>query len=121
MELLTDAGGVQLLLALPRNQHTHGGLGLALFALASLPLAFERVCALPRAVVRDMVACALALLTCNHDSVRIWGEEGVRVCVRNRCEGEGAVGGWGLWFMRLLVTIGGWWLSATSPLTSLPF
>ncbi|KIY96542.1 HIV-1 Vpr-binding protein [Monoraphidium neglectum] len=69
-ELLVEAGGVQLLLALPRNQHSYPGLSLALFGLAALPLAFERACALPAPVPREMVAAALSLLTSGSDVAR---------------------------------------------------
>jgi len=69
-ELLVEAGGVQLLLALPRDQHSCPGLSLALFGLAALPLAFERACALPAPVPRDMLAAALGLLTSGSDVAR---------------------------------------------------
>lgn len=35
VELFTDAGGVQLLLALPRTQHTYSGLSLCLYGLSA--------------------------------------------------------------------------------------
>lgn len=70
VELITDAGGIHLLLSLPRNQNTYGGLSLALFGLASLPLAFERICALPAPVPSQLVSLSLALLGSGFDQAR---------------------------------------------------
>ncbi|KAK9811850.1 hypothetical protein WJX72_011159 [[Myrmecia] bisecta] len=69
-ELFVDAGGIQLLLALPQTPHTRGGLSLALFGFASLPLAFERVCALPTAIPSQLVETVLALLSSGFDPAR---------------------------------------------------
>jgi hypothetical protein len=46
------------------------GLSLALFGLASLPLAFERTCALPPPVPSQLVAAALSLLAASSDAAR---------------------------------------------------
>jgi len=46
------------------------GLSLALFGLASLPLAFERTCALPAPVPSDLVAAGLSLLAAANDAAR---------------------------------------------------
>ncbi|BDA44800.1 probable DDB1- and CUL4-associated factor 1 at C-terminar half [Coccomyxa sp. Obi] len=69
-ELFVESGGVQLLLSLPRNKHTFVGLSFAFFGLASVPLAVERVCALPTEVVEELVERALSLLTCGYDPAR---------------------------------------------------
>ena len=42
-DALVEAGGVQLLLGLPHNQHTHTGLSLAFFGLSSIPSAFDQL------------------------------------------------------------------------------
>lgn len=67
---MADGGGIQLLVSLPRGPSTHGGLSLALFGLASLPLAFERVCALPAGLPAALVSLALALLASGFDPAR---------------------------------------------------
>ncbi|KAF6254729.1 hypothetical protein COO60DRAFT_1642091 [Scenedesmus sp. NREL 46B-D3] len=69
-ELLVELGGVQLLLACPRTPHSSMGLSLALFGLASLPLAFERTCALPQPVPSQLVSAALSLLAASSDAAR---------------------------------------------------
>lgn len=46
------------------------GLSLTLFGLASLPLAFERTCALPAPVPAQMVQAGLALLAVANDAAR---------------------------------------------------
>ena len=38
-----DRGGVQLLMSLPHSQHTRGFVSMALFCLASIPQALERL------------------------------------------------------------------------------
>eukprot|EP00775_Hariotina_reticulata_P010780 gene10779-10936_t len=53
-----------------KNSHTSMGLSLALFGLASLPLAFERTCALPPPVPSDLVAAGLSLLAASNDAAR---------------------------------------------------
>jgi hypothetical protein len=46
------------------------GLSLTLFGLASLPLAFERTCALPAPVPAQMVQAGLGLLAAASDAAR---------------------------------------------------
>lgn len=46
------------------------GLSLALFGLASLPLAFERTCALHPPVPSQLVSAALSLLAASSDAAR---------------------------------------------------
>lgn len=53
-ELFVEGGGLSALLALPRVPLTHGGLALCLAAIANLPLAMERVCALPAPAVNQV-------------------------------------------------------------------
>ncbi|KAF5830074.1 hypothetical protein DUNSADRAFT_15056, partial [Dunaliella salina] len=69
-ELFVEAGGVQLLLQIPRNQHSFNGLSLALYGLASLPEAFERVCMLPNPLVDQLVQITLQLLRSGYDAAR---------------------------------------------------
>ena len=42
-EQLVEGGGVPLLLSLPHSQHTRGFVSMALFCLASIPQALERM------------------------------------------------------------------------------
>ena len=42
-EQLVDRGGVQLLMTLPHSPHTRGFVSMALFCLASIPQALERM------------------------------------------------------------------------------
>jgi HIV-1 Vpr-binding protein len=53
-----------------RTPHTSMGLSLALFGLASLPLAFERTCALRAPVPAQLVSAALGLLAASSDAAR---------------------------------------------------
>lgn len=53
-----------------RNTHTQMGLSLTLFGLASLPLAFERTCALPAPVPAQLIQAGLGLLTASNDAAR---------------------------------------------------
>lgn len=46
------------------------GLSLSLFGLASLPLAFERTCALPEPVSSQLVQAGLGLLAAPNDAAR---------------------------------------------------
>jgi len=46
------------------------GLSLTLFGLASLPLAFERTCALPAPVPAQLVQAGLGLLAAPNDAAR---------------------------------------------------
>jgi hypothetical protein len=46
------------------------GLSLTLFGLASLPLAFERTCALPAPVPAQLIQAGLGLLTASNDAAR---------------------------------------------------
>lgn len=46
------------------------GLSLALFGLASLPLAFERTCALPHPIPQNLTTAGLTLLAASNDSAR---------------------------------------------------
>lgn len=46
------------------------GLSLALFGLASLPLAFERTCATPPPVPQELTAAGLTLLAASSDAAR---------------------------------------------------
>lgn len=46
------------------------GLSLTLFGLASLPLAFERTCALPAPVPAQLVQAGLGLLAAANDAAR---------------------------------------------------
>eukprot|EP00898_Chlorokybus_atmophyticus_P007939 jgi/Chlat1/8146/Chrsp76S07604 len=68
--LLVDAGGVQLLLALPRAPYTYAGISFCLFGLASNVVVMERICGLPSPVPADVVSAALELLACAHDPAR---------------------------------------------------
>ncbi|GFR42558.1 hypothetical protein Agub_g3469, partial [Astrephomene gubernaculifera] len=42
-EVFVEAGGVEVVLGLPRNPHTYSGLATLLYSLAAAPLAFERL------------------------------------------------------------------------------
>ena len=46
------------------------GLSLALFGLASLPLAFERTCALPPPIPQNLTTAGLTLLAASSDAAR---------------------------------------------------
>ncbi|KAG2449728.1 hypothetical protein HYH02_005255 [Chlamydomonas schloesseri] len=67
-EQLVEAGGVELLLAMPRNPHTYSGLAMMLYSLAAAPLAFERLLAAGHAAAA--VGAALGLLGCGQDGAR---------------------------------------------------
>ncbi|KAL3844348.1 hypothetical protein ACJIZ3_001751 [Penstemon smallii] len=65
--LFVDRGGMQRLLAVPRNAHTFFGLSSCLFTIGSIQGIMERVCALPSNVVHQIVELALQLLECPQD------------------------------------------------------
>ncbi|MEW5311080.1 MAG: hypothetical protein WDW38_002823 [Sanguina aurantia] len=69
-ELFVEAGGVAKLLSLPRTLATFQGISMALFGLASIPLAFERVAALPAPQPQQLVEATLGFLTCGSDPGR---------------------------------------------------
>eukprot|EP00803_Ostreobium_quekettii_P004630 evm.model.scf_672.6 EVM.evm.TU.scf_672.6 scf_672:23684-28573(+) len=69
-ELLINEGGVQLLLSVPRSQHTQGALAMCLFGLASTPLAFERVCCLQCPGPAQITNAALGLLGSGFDAAK---------------------------------------------------
>ncbi|KAI5071334.1 hypothetical protein GOP47_0013585 [Adiantum capillus-veneris] len=68
--LFVDRGGVQLILAAPRNAQTYTGISLCLFAFASIQGVMERVCTAPTEVVNEVVSLALHVLECVQDSAR---------------------------------------------------
>ncbi|MCO5576210.1 hypothetical protein L7F22_030018 [Adiantum nelumboides] len=68
--LFVDRGGVQLILAAPRNSQTYTGISLCLFAFASIQGVMERVCTAPTEVVNEVVSLALHVLECVQDSAR---------------------------------------------------
>ncbi|XP_024996261.1 DDB1- and CUL4-associated factor homolog 1 isoform X2 [Cynara cardunculus var. scolymus] len=68
--LFVDRGGIQKLLALPRESLTFYGLSSCLFAIGSLQGIMERVCALPSDVIHQLIALALQLLECSQDQAR---------------------------------------------------
>lgn len=61
-ELFIEQGGVQLLLSVPRTLATQAGIAQCLHGLASVPLAFEKVCSFSDAIVEEVVGVALAIL-----------------------------------------------------------
>ncbi|KAK6137162.1 hypothetical protein DH2020_029087 [Rehmannia glutinosa] len=65
--LFVDRGGMQRLLAVPRNAQTFFGLSSCLFTIGSIQGIMERVCALPSNVVHQVVELALQLLACPLD------------------------------------------------------
>ncbi|CAA0831916.1 DDB1- and CUL4-associated factor homolog 1 [Striga hermonthica] len=65
--LFVDRGGMQRLLAVPRNTHTFFGLSSCLFTIGSIQGIMERVCALPSNTVHEVVEMALQLLACPLD------------------------------------------------------
>ncbi|PWA78877.1 DDB1-CUL4 associated factor 1 [Artemisia annua] len=68
--LFVDRGGIQKLLALPRVPVTFFGLSSCMFAIGSLQVIMERVCALPSDVIHQLIALALQLLHCSQDQAR---------------------------------------------------
>ncbi|XP_068662082.1 DDB1- and CUL4-associated factor homolog 1-like isoform X2 [Aristolochia californica] len=68
--LFVDRGGMQKLLAVPRDSQTYIGLSLCLFTIGSLQGIMERVCALPSDVVNQVIEMALQLLECPQDQAR---------------------------------------------------
>lgn len=57
-----DAGGLQQLLTLQSNKHTYAGFSYALFGLASIPVAFERVvCRLESVVTTGYVFVTICI------------------------------------------------------------
>ncbi|XP_042434385.1 DDB1- and CUL4-associated factor homolog 1-like isoform X1 [Zingiber officinale] len=68
--LFVDRGGIQKLLSVRRDIHTFFGLSSCLFTIGSLQAIMERVCALPSAVVHQVVELALQLLECAQDLAR---------------------------------------------------
>ncbi|KAI3453945.1 hypothetical protein Pfo_010608 [Paulownia fortunei] len=68
--LFVDRGGMQRLLAVPRNTQTFFGLSSCLFTIGSIQGIMERVCALPSNVVHQVVELALQLLECRQDPAR---------------------------------------------------
>lgn len=68
--LFVDRGGMQKLLAVPRNNQTFFGLSSCLFTIGSLQGIMERVCALPTDVVHQLVELAIQLLECTQDQAR---------------------------------------------------
>ncbi|PIN09480.1 hypothetical protein CDL12_17941 [Handroanthus impetiginosus] len=65
--LFVDRGGMQRLIAVPRNPQTYFGLSSCLFTIGSIQGIMERVCALPSNVVHQVVELALQLLECPQD------------------------------------------------------
>ncbi|GFP81592.1 ddb1- and cul4-associated factor homolog 1 [Phtheirospermum japonicum] len=65
--LFVDRGGMQKLLAVPRNAQTFFGLSSCLFTIGSIQGIMERVCALPSNIVHQVVELALQLLACPLD------------------------------------------------------
>ncbi|KAH6759645.1 DDB1-CUL4 associated factor 1 [Perilla frutescens var. frutescens] len=65
--LFVDRGGMQRLLAVPRNVQTFLGLSSCLFTIGSIQGIMERVCALPSNVVHQIVELALQLHECPQD------------------------------------------------------
>lgn len=51
-----------------RDVHTYSGLSQAFFGLATMPLAFERMCSQP--ITSPLVSAALSLLGCGFDQAR---------------------------------------------------
>ncbi|XP_051137057.1 DDB1- and CUL4-associated factor homolog 1 [Andrographis paniculata] len=68
--LFVDRGGMQRLLATPRNAHTYVGLSSCLFTIGSIQVIMERVCSLPPNIVHQIVELALQLLECPQDQAR---------------------------------------------------
>ncbi|KAG6698391.1 hypothetical protein I3843_08G018000 [Carya illinoinensis] len=68
--LFVDRGGMQKLLAVPRDAQTFFGLSSCLFTIGSLQGIMERVCALPLDVIHQLVELAIQLLECNQDQAR---------------------------------------------------
>ncbi|KAJ4707628.1 DDB1- and CUL4-associated factor-like 1 [Melia azedarach] len=68
--LFVDRGGMQKLLAVPRNNITFFGLSSCLFTVGSLQGIMERVCALPPDIVHQVVELAIQLLECTQDQAR---------------------------------------------------
>ncbi|KAG9443968.1 hypothetical protein H6P81_015308 [Aristolochia fimbriata] len=68
--LFVDRGGMQKLLAVPRDSQTYTGLSLCLLTIGSLQGIMERICALPSHVVNQIVELALQLLECPQDQAR---------------------------------------------------
>ena len=54
-ESMVDQGGIELLLALPRNHFTHSGLALVFFGLGGMPTALDRLAALPNGVPAQVI------------------------------------------------------------------
>ncbi|KAL3818395.1 hypothetical protein ACJIZ3_004300 [Penstemon smallii] len=65
--IFVDRGGIQRLLAVPRNAQTYFGLSSCLFTIGSIQGIMERVCALPSNVVHQIVELALRLHECLED------------------------------------------------------
>ncbi|KAF5461496.1 hypothetical protein F2P56_017587 [Juglans regia] len=68
--LFVDRGGMQKLLAVPRDAQTFFGLSSCLFTIGSLQGIMERVCALPSDVIHQLVELAIQLLECTQDLAR---------------------------------------------------
>eukprot|EP00798_Chlamydomonas_sp_ICE-L_P001587 gene1587-32974_t len=61
-EFFVEQGGIPLLLGLPRSQHVYTNQSMALYGLSSLPVVFERVCALGPVIVQQLVSIKRAWL-----------------------------------------------------------
>uniref|UniRef100_A0A2P2IM53 DDB1-and CUL4-associated factor homolog 1 n=1 Tax=Rhizophora mucronata TaxID=61149 RepID=A0A2P2IM53_RHIMU len=68
--LFVDRGGIQKLLAVPRQEEAFFGLSSCLFTVGSLQGIMERVCALPTDIVHKVVELAIQLLKCSQDQAR---------------------------------------------------
>ncbi|KAK1258509.1 hypothetical protein QJS04_geneDACA011484 [Acorus gramineus] len=68
--VFVDRGGMQKLLSVQRDSQTFFGLSSCLFTIGSLQGIMERVCALPPAIVHQVVELALQLLECPQDHAR---------------------------------------------------
>ncbi|KFB51317.1 hypothetical protein ZHAS_00019370 [Anopheles sinensis] len=63
-------GGLERLLKIPRPSLAATGVSVAFYYLAYCEDAMERICLMPREIITEMVAYALWLLACPHDSGR---------------------------------------------------
>uniref|UniRef100_A0A1J3HNG0 DDB1-and CUL4-associated factor-like protein 1 n=1 Tax=Noccaea caerulescens TaxID=107243 RepID=A0A1J3HNG0_NOCCA len=68
--MFVDRGGIQKLLAVPRVTETFYGLSSCLYTIGSLQGIMERVCALPSALIHEVVKLAIELLECSQDQAR---------------------------------------------------
>ncbi|XP_058174383.1 protein mahjong [Anopheles ziemanni] len=69
IEFITN-GGLERLLKIPRPSLASTGVSVAFYYLAYCEDAMERICLMPRDIITEMVAYALWLLACPHDSGR---------------------------------------------------